>query len=1021
LNRTAHVLIQTTLGRGATRQFPVQRLESYTTETALDKDTDSWSVSIGDPQGELLYITDRDVEARATIYLSNEAGRIIPIFSGVCDDVTFGTESQSLDLSGRDMSALAIDSDVPPGRWRHIKPAKFIQKRAHALGLTNTSIHSMREIGTLISDASETEWELWYRMVRSRDMFMWTGPLGALFIRPLNNADKATYFFGKPAKGDTRGKWDMPEGVAVHTSKQRKAEVWVYGEDQKTGTPFYAKSVDPTIKNWKRKPLSIVTSSTAKSNQDAKEDADEEVYESIVGAYQIELVLHDRGQLYQQNQMARLRLPEPLDHLNGLYFVVGVTRAGGADGFTQVVRLRERGFAVSKRVPDPPKITQPNDAAQNKVPSSISSTLAQAMTDDGRQVPWSDAFQQAAREFGSNNGWDYATFLAVLLAICEHESHFHNVRGSVDGAINGVEWSSFEAFKNNANNWQTDPLGAQAATPEGHEVGPATAVDARHLYSKTFANAQRNPDNPRYPSNECAVGPMQLVTPEYKDWADGYGWNGVARKGELDGGRWNPRSNIRAAARALAGKLAVPPAANPNDARTIRIGIERYYGSRDPGANSAYGAAVMKAVDTKWLDIAKTAVAASQTLPTGTQTKTTIDGVTYEAPANTPDEVKKALNFCLRRRGEPYQWAGSGPYYDCSSLVTAAYASASPELRAQLDEPSPGNHGETTYTLARRESNGRLRFPEPPRDSLLPGDLVFFHHGGSTPEHVGMYMGDGKMIHDPSTGDVIKVSSIAAGYYADHYWGARRLVDWTTATVTRDPAAATSPAKPPSGNIFAGTAKRIMIQAGHDTGSHNDQPYSHEGESGTAGEQAFTIEVRDKVLALLDQDDRFSSVKGDAWNASAGATASTTDDINFTGDMFISLHYDRGTAGSGFFFGYTRGATDGRPASVTEQSAKLANQIANFIAAVPDAPPRLTDNVGFGGTPSGAAGWGYYAWGSDLRAAPDNVDHTPGVSARIIIELGRASDGTYLDTQRERIAKAIYLGICNYYGVKPTS
>lgn len=1020
MHRSAYAMLQTTLGRGATRQFPVRQLTSFQTETALDRDVDSFSLTLGDPHAEFMYLTDRDVETRATIYLAGPSGKARPIFTGIVDDISFNTGDFVHSLSGRDMSALAVDSDVAPGKWKHVRPREFIRDRAHAIGLTNTTIHGMREIGTLISNGGETEWELWYRIARMRDMFIWTGPLGQLHVTQLNHSDKASYFFGQAAKGDTRGVWDMPEVVSVHTSKQRKAEVWVFGEDQKTGTPFYAKSRDPTIKNWLRKPLSIITSSTAKSNIEAREDADEEVYESIVGAYQIELGVHDHGQVYAQNQMARLHLPPPLMHLNGLYFVVGVSRIGGPDGFTQIVRLREKGFAVSKRVPDPPKINQPNEPADRQVPSSMQAILSQATLPDGRPLPWADAFQQAATEWGSDKGWDYATFLAVLLAICEHESNFTNVRGTTEGAINHVIWKSFDQFKQNTGDWRDNPIGVQAETPEGAHAGPIkpSGVDVRHKYSLTFSNNKENPDSPRYPDSDTAVGPMQLVSRGYKQWADEYGWNGAAKHDELEGGRWNPRSNIRAAARALADKLDNPPAANPNDPKTIRIGIERYYGSRDPDANAKYANAVMGLVDQRWLSVAQTVVSASQTLPVGTQTKTTIDGVTYEAPANTPDVIKKAINFALRRRGDPYEWGGTGPYYDCSSFVTAAYAAASADLRAKLDEPVSGkSHGETTFTLYEKG-----RFPAPAKDALLIGDLVFFDHGDNLPQHVGLYMGDGRMVHDPSTGDVVKVSSINNGYYDSHYIGARRLVDWKDAVVTRDPAGTTAGrANPNPGDDFPTVGNYLMIQAGHDKGTHDDQPYGHETQSGAVGEAEFTVQVRDRVLALFDAMPGFYPAKGTSWDASAGATAAAADDIDYNGSLFVSIHYDRGTAGSGFFFGYTRGATDGRPQAMSTESAKLADAIAAEILKIEGAPSRLTDNTGFGGTPAGATGWGYYAWGSDLRAAPDNVNHVPNAKAAVILECGRSSDGTYLDTKRNELGKAIYRGICAYWGVKPTS
>mgnify|MGYP000943717540 CR=1 FL=1 len=58
-----------------------------------------------------------------------------------------------------------------------------------------------------------------------------------------------------------------------------------------------------------------------------------------------------------------------------------------------------------------------------------------------------------------------------------------------------------------------------------------------------------------------------------------------------------------------------------------------------------------------------------------------------------------------------------------------------------------------------------------PRD-LLPGDLVFFHPKADGPGHVGIYLGDGRFVHAPHTGDVVRVSDLAD--YAGSYLGAVR-------------------------------------------------------------------------------------------------------------------------------------------------------------------------------------------------------------------------------------------------------
>ena len=61
-----------------------------------------------------------------------------------------------------------------------------------------------------------------------------------------------------------------------------------------------------------------------------------------------------------------------------------------------------------------------------------------------------------------------------------------------------------------------------------------------------------------------------------------------------------------------------------------------------------------------------------------------------------------------------------------------------------------------------------------PKDQLRMGDLVFFAPGGNI-NHVGIYISDGNFIHSTHTGDVVKISSINSGYYANHYYTARRV------------------------------------------------------------------------------------------------------------------------------------------------------------------------------------------------------------------------------------------------------
>jgi cell wall-associated NlpC family hydrolase len=110
-----------------------------------------------------------------------------------------------------------------------------------------------------------------------------------------------------------------------------------------------------------------------------------------------------------------------------------------------------------------------------------------------------------------------------------------------------------------------------------------------------------------------------------------------------------------------------------------------------------------------------------------------------------------AVDTALAQRGKPYVWAADGPgSFDCSGLVTYAYGAAGVALpHSSLMQSQMG----------RPVSRGQLQ----------PGDLVFFY---SPVSHVGIYIGNGQMVHAPTSGDVVKISSIdVMGYFA----GARRL------------------------------------------------------------------------------------------------------------------------------------------------------------------------------------------------------------------------------------------------------
>jgi cell wall-associated NlpC family hydrolase len=116
----------------------------------------------------------------------------------------------------------------------------------------------------------------------------------------------------------------------------------------------------------------------------------------------------------------------------------------------------------------------------------------------------------------------------------------------------------------------------------------------------------------------------------------------------------------------------------------------------------------------------------------------------------------QALGVARQYLGTPYRWGGESPAtgFDCSGLMQYAFK--------QLGVSIP------------RVSQDQFRSGQQvPRESLQPGDLVFFSKAGDV-HHVGMYVGDGKFLHAPHTGDVVKISSLSEPHYAAEYCGARR-------------------------------------------------------------------------------------------------------------------------------------------------------------------------------------------------------------------------------------------------------
>lgn len=128
--------------------------------------------------------------------------------------------------------------------------------------------------------------------------------------------------------------------------------------------------------------------------------------------------------------------------------------------------------------------------------------------------------------------------------------------------------------------------------------------------------------------------------------------------------------------------------------------------------------------------------------PASSSSATTRTGAVTAASSSTASSsaAQAAMSYALAQVGKPYSWGASGPdSFDCSGLMQAAYASAGISLpRTTYAQVSAGTPVSTS--------------------ALQPGDLVFFYGN----EHVGMYIGNGKVVHAADYGIGVIISDLSS-------------------------------------------------------------------------------------------------------------------------------------------------------------------------------------------------------------------------------------------------------------------
>ena len=133
-------------------------------------------------------------------------------------------------------------------------------------------------------------------------------------------------------------------------------------------------------------------------------------------------------------------------------------------------------------------------------------------------------------------------------------------------------------------------------------------------------------------------------------------------------------------------------------------------------------------------------------------------GVESPRPAEThrvPDVGHRAARIALQQLGTPYRYGGQSPSgFDCSGLVHYSY------YHAGVSVPR------TTQALWHAATPVR-------RSQLRVGDLLFFSIDGKM-SHVGLYVGNGRFVHAPSSGKVVKVESLYSPFYSEAFLRAGR-------------------------------------------------------------------------------------------------------------------------------------------------------------------------------------------------------------------------------------------------------